>query len=44
MGERSLRRLLIIEQHVHAAARPGAWLGGILTRKPPMLMRVALAN
>jgi transposase len=51
MGERSLRRLLIIgansviiKRHVHAAARPGTWLGGLLTRKPPMLVRVALAN
>lgn len=51
MGERSLRRLLIIgansviiKRHVHATARPGTWLGGILTRKPPMLVRVALAN
>lgn len=51
MGERSLRRLLIIgansiitKRHVHAAAMPGTWLGGMLTRKPPMLVRVALAN
>ena len=51
MGERSLRRLLIIgansviiKRHVHAAASPGTWLGGMLTRKPPMLVRVALAN
>lgn len=51
MGERSLRRLriigansVIIKRHVHAAARPGTWLGGMLTRKPPMLVRVALAN
>lgn len=51
MGERSLRRLLIIgansviiKRHVHAAAQPGTWLGGMLTRKPPMLVRVALAN
>lgn len=51
MGERSLRRLLIIgansviiKRHVHAAARPGTWLGGLLTRTPPMLVRVALAN
>ena len=51
MGERSLRRLLIIgansviiKRHVHAAARPGTWLGRMLTRKPPMLVRVALAN
>lgn len=51
MGERSLRRLLIIgansviiKRYVHASARPGTWLGGMLTRKPPMLVRVALAN
>lgn len=51
MGERSLRRLLIIgansviiKRHVHASAQPGTWLGGMLTRKPPMLVRVALAN
>ena len=51
MGERSLRRLLIIgansviiKRHVHAAAKPGTWLGGMLSRKPPMLVRVALAN
>ena len=51
MGERSLRRLLIIgansviiKRHVHAAAKPGTWLGGMLMRKPPMLVRVALAN
>ena len=51
MGERSLRRLLIIgansviiKRHVHASAKPGTWLGGMLVRKPPMLVRVALAN
>ena len=51
MGERSLRRLLIlgansviIKRHVHQAAQPGTWLAGMLTRKPPMLVRVALAN
>jgi transposase len=51
MGERSLRRLLIlgansviIKRHVHAAARPGTWLAGMLSRKPQMLVRVALAN
>lgn len=51
MGERSLRRLLIlgansviIKRHVHAAVRPGTWLAGMLSRKPPMLVRVALAN
>jgi transposase len=51
MGERSLRRLLIlgansviIKRHVHAAARPGSWLARMLSRKPPLLVRVALAN
>ena len=51
MGERSLRRLLIIgansviiKRHIHPAAQPGTWLGGMLSRKPPMLVRVALAN
>ena len=51
MGERSLRRLLIIgansvviKRHTHAAAKPGTWLGGLLARKPGMLVRVALAN
>lgn len=51
MGERSLRRLLIIgansviiKRHVHARARPGTWLGGMLARKLPMLVRGARAN
>lgn len=51
MGERSLRRLLIIgansviiKRHVHATAQPGTWLAGMLSRKPPMLVRVAPAN
>ena len=51
MGERSLRRLLIIgansviiKRHVHPMAASGTWLGGMLLRKPPMLVRVALAN
>lgn len=51
MGERSLRWLfiigansVIIKRHVHAAAKSGTWLGGMLTRKPQMLVRVALAN
>jgi len=51
MGERSLRRLLIIgansviiKRHVHPLAGSGTWLGGMLLRKPPMLVRVALAN
>jgi len=51
MGERSLRRLLIIgansvviKRGVHKETQPGTWLGGLLARKPPMLVRVALAN
>ena len=51
MGERSLRRLLVlgansvlITRHVHREAQPGTWLGRLLSRKPPMLVRVALAN
>ena len=51
MGERSLRRLLIlgansviIKRHVHREAQPGTWLAGMMRRKPPMLVRVALAN
>jgi transposase len=51
MGERSLRRLLIIgansviiKRHVHREAQPGTWLAGMLARKPQMLVRVALAN
>ena len=51
MGERSLRRLLIIgansviiKRHCHPSARTGTWLAGMLERKPPMLVRVALAN
>ncbi|MCR9086372.1 MAG: IS110 family transposase [Rhodobacteraceae bacterium] len=51
MGERSLRRLLIIgansviiKRHKHPDAQPGTWLGNLLSRKPPVLVRVALAN
>ncbi|MEP6019222.1 MAG: IS110 family transposase [Paracoccaceae bacterium] len=51
MGEKSLRRLLvisansvIIKRHTHRNAQPGTWLGDLLLRKPPMLVRVALAN
>ena len=51
IGQRLLRRLLIlgansviIKRHVHALAEPGTWLGGMLSRKPPVLIRVALAN
>ena len=46
MGERTLRRLLIIgansviiKRHVHAATRPGTWLGGMLTGIPPKANR-----
>ena len=50
MGERTLRRLLIIGASAVAswASRKGVsadtWLGRMLARKPPMLVRVALAN
>jgi transposase len=50
MGERTLRRLLIIGANAVArwAARTGVstetWLGRMLSRKPPMLVLVALAN
>jgi transposase len=50
MGERTLRRLLIIGANsvLLQAARHGApaesWLARMLARKPPMLVRVALAN
>jgi transposase len=50
MGDRTLRRLLIIGASAVArwAARNGvpvsSWLGRMLARKPPMLLRVALAN
>ena len=49
-GERSLRRLLITacSTVVQWARRKGVpattWLGQMLTRKPPMLVVVALAN
>ncbi|MBP0484309.1 IS110 family transposase [Sagittula salina] len=35
---------VIIKRHTHASAKPGTWLGGMLSRKPPMLVRVALTN
>lgn len=35
---------VIIKRHVYAAASPGTWLGGMLTRKLPMLVRVAMAD
>ena len=35
---------MVIKRHVHASARPGTWLAGLMARKPPMLVRVALAN
>ena len=50
MGERTLRRLLIIAASgvVRWAKRKGvpegSWLARMLTRKPPMLVIVALAN
>jgi len=48
MGERSLRRLLIIGASAAAAARnptrANDWLAGMLARKPRMLVTVALAN
>ena len=50
MGERTLRRLLIIGASavVRWAARHGApagsWMARMLAHKPPMLVRVALAN
>ena len=51
MGERSLRRLLIlgansvvVKRRTNPMAQPGTWLGGLLARKPGMLVRVALAN
>ncbi len=50
MGERSLRRLLIIGASavVRWATRKsvpaGSWLGRMMSRKPAMLVRVALAN
>jgi len=49
-GERTLRRLLIIGASAvvrHAAkngAPPDSWLAGMLSRKPRMLVTVALAN
>jgi transposase len=50
MGERSLRRLLILGASAVArwAARKGppagSWLARMMSRKPPLLVRVALAN
>jgi transposase len=50
MGERTLRRLLIIGANsvllwvARKGAPAGSWIGRMLARKPPMLVRVALAN
>jgi transposase len=50
MGERSLRRLLIIgssavvKQASKRGAPKGSWLAQMLARKPRMLVTVALAN
>ena len=35
---------MVIKRHVHEAARPGTRLAGLIARKPPLLVRVALAN
>jgi transposase len=50
MGERTLRRLLIIGANsvllrvARNGASAGSWIARMLARKPPMLVRVALAN
>ena len=50
MGERTIRRLLIIDgssmvrQVCRHSAPAGSWLERMLTRKPRMLVSVALAN
>jgi transposase len=50
MGERTLRRLLIIGANsvllwvARNGTPAGSWIGRMLARKPPMLVRVALAN
>lgn len=50
MGERTLRRLLVIgasaviKQALIRGAPAGSWLAQMLTRKPRMLVAVALAN
>jgi transposase len=50
MGERTLRRLLIIGansvllQVARQGAPAGSWIARMVARKPPMLVRVALAN
>lgn len=50
MRDRSLRRLLIIGANselvwrARKGATPGTWLAKMLAHKPPMLVRVALAN
>jgi transposase len=50
MGERTLRRLLIIGANsvllwvARHGAPAGSWIARMLARKPPMLVRVALAN
>jgi transposase len=50
MGERTLRRLLIIGansillQVARNWAPSGSWIARMVAHKPPMLVRVALAN
>ena len=35
---------VVIKRRTNPMAQPGTWLGGLLARKPGMLVRVALAN
>jgi len=50
MGERTLRRLLIIGANSNllqvacTEAPSGSWIARMVAHKPPMLVRVALAN
>jgi transposase len=50
MGERTLRRLLIIGASAvmswvaRNGAPAGSWMARMVARKPPMLVRIALAN
>ena len=50
MGERTLRRLLILGASgvlrwvARNGAPAGSWIARMVARKPPMLVRVALAN
>lgn len=50
MGERTLRRLLIIgacavvQQATRRGTLAGSWLARMLSRKPPIVVIIALAN